>query len=36
LIAVPLAAVVQVFARDLVALYRESPLHRLPTEPEGS
>jgi predicted PurR-regulated permease PerM len=35
LIAVPLAAVVQVFAQDLVALYRESPLYRLPTEPEG-
>jgi predicted PurR-regulated permease PerM len=35
LIAVPLAAVVQVFAQDLVTLYRESPLYRLPTEPEG-
>ena len=35
LIAVPLAAVVQVFAQDLVTLYRESALYRLPTEPEG-
>lgn len=35
LIAVPLAAVVQVFAQDLVARYRESPWYRLPTEPEN-
>jgi hypothetical protein len=33
---VPLAAVVQVFAQDLVSQYRESPWYRLPTEPEGS
>jgi predicted PurR-regulated permease PerM len=35
LVAVPLAAVVQVFAQDLVAAYRESAFYRLPTEPEG-
>ena len=32
LIAVPTAAVVQVFAQDLVARYRESPLYKLPAE----
>ena len=35
LIAVPLAAVAQVFAQDLVAAYRESSLYRLPVGPEG-
>jgi predicted PurR-regulated permease PerM len=33
LIAVPVAAVVQVFVQDLVAMYRESPLYR---EPPGT
>ena len=32
LIAVPVAAVVQVFAQDLVARYRESPLYNVPRE----
>lgn len=32
LIAVPLAAVVQVFAQDLVARYRESPFYNVPGE----
>ena len=36
LIAVPLAAVVQVFAQDLVARYRESPFYNLPGESESS
>ncbi len=36
LVAVPVAAVVQVFAQDLVARYRESPVYRLPSESEGS
>ena len=36
LIAVPLAAVLQVFAQDLVARYRDSPYYRLPVEPGGS
>jgi len=35
LVAVPLAAVVQVFTQDLVAVYRESPYYRLPVGPEG-
>jgi predicted PurR-regulated permease PerM len=36
LVAVPLAAVVQVFAQDLVARYRESPFYNLPGESESS
>jgi hypothetical protein len=36
LIAVPLAAVVQVFAQDLVARYRESPFYNLSGESESS
>jgi predicted PurR-regulated permease PerM len=36
LVAVPLAAVVQVFAQDLVAAYRESTFYRLPSGSEGS
>jgi predicted PurR-regulated permease PerM len=36
LIAVPVAAVVQVFAQELVSRYRESRFYRMPAEPEGS
>ena len=36
LVAVPLAAVIQVFVQDLVALYRESSFYRTPSDLEGS
>jgi predicted PurR-regulated permease PerM len=36
LVAVPLAAVVQVFVSDLVARYRESPFYNLPGDSQGS
>jgi predicted PurR-regulated permease PerM len=35
LIAVPVAAVIQVFVQDLVAMYRESALYRESPETEG-